>query len=295
MPFDVNDAALRDWFLRTRLPSALARLSPDQPPRWGRMTAQQMVEHLAWAFEVSTGRVEVDCGLPPSDRDAMKQFLYRNGPTPQNFMNPVLAAGLPPLRHATLDDARAALDAEVKRFFEERAADREPRTHPVFGAIGYEEWSRSHYKHSYHHLLQFGLISPMDAFAGRYEGSGRWHDSVCASMAYRIVQTIRVNDGGFDLAFTHDFDDGSKVDARFAMTWIAPSLFRVDSSGQQIGNGYCFDDYCHYHLQFGDRVVEASYRLGRAGLDVFGSSSRNADGNYIAWRERLRRSATADE
>jgi hypothetical protein len=28
----------------------------------------------------------------------------------------------------------------------------------VFGPIGVEEWSRTHYKHGHYHLLQFDLI-----------------------------------------------------------------------------------------------------------------------------------------
>jgi len=30
-------------------------------PGWGKMTAQQMVEHLAWAFELSTGQAHGEC------------------------------------------------------------------------------------------------------------------------------------------------------------------------------------------------------------------------------------------
>jgi hypothetical protein len=30
-------------------------------------------------------------------------------------------------------------------------------THPIFSPIGYDEWHRTHYKHTYH-LLRFGLI-----------------------------------------------------------------------------------------------------------------------------------------
>jgi hypothetical protein len=52
--FDVNDAALRDDFLRREAPARLAGLGELSAPRWGRMTAQQMAEHLLWAFEIST-------------------------------------------------------------------------------------------------------------------------------------------------------------------------------------------------------------------------------------------------
>ena len=73
------------------------------------------------------------------------------------------------------------------------------------------------------------------------------------------------------------------------MTWVAPHMFRVDVSGEPVGHGYRFDAYCHYHLQIGDRFVEASYRFGADTLEVFGSSTKNAEGNYIGWKEVLHR------
>ena len=82
------------------------------------MTAQQMVEHLAWTFEVSTGRAQVECPTPPDQIERMKRFLYQNRPTPQGFANPALREGLPALRHPDLRQARAALQAEVDRFIE---------------------------------------------------------------------------------------------------------------------------------------------------------------------------------
>jgi hypothetical protein len=73
------------------------------------------------------------------------------------------------------------------------------------------------------------------------------------------------------------------------MIWIAPNLFRLEAGGAAIGNGYVFDGYCHYHMNPGGAFVEASYRAAGEQLEVFGSSSRNAEGNYIAWTETLRR------
>jgi DinB family protein len=157
--FDVNDPQLRQAFFRHLLPDALAALQDDSQPRWGQMTAQQMVEHLAWVFELSTGRADVDCLVPETRRERMKAFLYDNTPMRHEFMNPALAAGLPPLRHPGLAEARAALSLEVDRFLDQcRARPSATHTHPVFGPIGAEEWARSHFKHAYHHLLQFGLI-----------------------------------------------------------------------------------------------------------------------------------------
>ncbi|MBK7599471.1 MAG: hypothetical protein IPJ07_13490 [Acidobacteria bacterium] len=62
-------------------------------------------------------------------------------------------------------------------------------------------------------------------------------------------------------------------------------------SGTPVGHGYLFDAYCHYHLKVGDAFVEASYRSSAETVEVFGSSTKNADGKHIAWREIIRRTA----
>lgn len=159
LPFDVNDAALRGAFFGEPLDAALAALREDAQPRWGQMTAQQMVEHLAWVFETSTGGVQVECGVPEEKRARFRAFLLDNTPMSHEFRNPALVAGLPALRHASLAEARRALRAEVDRFLEQcRSAPSATRMHPVFGPLALADWERSHYKHTYHHLLQFGLI-----------------------------------------------------------------------------------------------------------------------------------------
>jgi hypothetical protein len=134
-------------------------------------------------------------------------------------------------------------------------------------------------------------MNTVDTFVGTFEGTGAWHDAAGKSMAYRIRQTNTATPDGFEIAFTHNFDDGTVVDARFSMVWIAPSLFRVDVAGAPVGNGYVFDTCCHYHLKMGERFVEASYRSTPDGLEVFGSSTTNAEGLYIAWTETLRRAS----
>ena len=132
-------------------------------------------------------------------------------------------------------------------------------------------------------------MNAIEKFVGTYEGTGTWHDSAGKSSAYRIQQTNLATANGFEVAFKHDFDDGTVINARFVMTWLALNIFHVDVSGTAVGHGYVFDEYCHYHIKVGEAFVEASYRSNVGGLEVFGSSTRNAEGNYIAWREILRR------
>ena len=134
-------------------------------------------------------------------------------------------------------------------------------------------------------------MTVLESLAGIYEGTGEWFDSSGKSSTYTVRQTNAATPDGFEIAFKHDFADGTVVDARFQMTWVAPRIFRVSTAGAPLGHGYLLDDYCHYHLETGKAFVEASYRITGGRVEVFGSSTKNAEGKYIAWRETLRRTA----
>ena len=118
-----------------------------------------MVEHLEWVFECSIGEASVECATPPERRARWKAFLFDAAPMPHEFRNPALVGGLPALRHPGLAEARAALSEAVDRFLaQSRVTPDAAHTHPTFGPLVAEEWSRSHFKHVYHHLEQFGLV-----------------------------------------------------------------------------------------------------------------------------------------
>jgi hypothetical protein len=123
------------------------------------MTARHMVEHLLLTFECSTGEITLPCRTPENVLERVKAFLYDNRPTPRGFKNPLLGPTPPAFRFPNLADALTALDHEVIRFvghfLEEPGAF---HVHPIFGPLGADEWQRSHFKHCYHHLLQFCLI-----------------------------------------------------------------------------------------------------------------------------------------
>ncbi len=158
-PFDVNNGQLRKEFLASSVPAALSGLAPDHAPAWGHMSPQQMVEHLLWSMEVSTGVVKVECRLPAKLVERFKTFLYNNDPTSHDFMNPLLKAGLPRLRFSSIEEAAAAFGGQVRVFLsEDGTTGGERRAHPVFGPLDHDEWSRAHFKHFYHHLLQFGRL-----------------------------------------------------------------------------------------------------------------------------------------
>lgn len=161
---DVNDDVLRAAFIDRGLAEGLGSLSPERKPRWGSFTAAQMIEHLLWAFEVSTGRVVVTCSVSEEWLHKARGFLHDNRPMPRGFENPWLREGPPPLRFATIPEAVEALALEARRFLDLSSSDPASRhIHPVFGPASPEEWSRMHFKHGVHHLLQFDLIEVEEA------------------------------------------------------------------------------------------------------------------------------------
>jgi len=155
----VNDERLRSDFLRRIVHLALDQLSPTQAPSWGRMTPLQMVEHLAWAAEVSHGAVSVPCKVPPKLLERFRPFLYDDTPTSREFMNPILKKGIPAVRTKSIPEAAALFHTQMALFLGQSPDEKALlRIHPVFGPLNYEDWERSHFKHFFHHLLQFGLI-----------------------------------------------------------------------------------------------------------------------------------------
>jgi oxepin-CoA hydrolase/3-oxo-5,6-dehydrosuberyl-CoA semialdehyde dehydrogenase len=159
VPFDVNDDDLRESFLRRVMFDALTDLTEDTLSLWGTMTPQQMIEHLRWAFQCSTGIIELPCYTPGNLLERAKRFLYDNRQTPHQFKNPAIGENMPPLHFSTLADAKAGLQKEIIRFFDHfREVPDAIHVHPIFGPLEAQEWQRSHFKHCYHHLCQFGII-----------------------------------------------------------------------------------------------------------------------------------------
>lgn len=159
VPLNVEDAVLRKTFLTVTMHQALGELKADAQPAWGKMSAQQMVEHLLWSLRGSTGALEFPVATPAHLVERAKRFLAHDRQTPHDFMNPMLVDGLPPLEYPDLAGAVVAVRTETLRFF--AMWEQDPgavRNHPIFGPLVPEEWERSHFKHVHHHLQQFGVI-----------------------------------------------------------------------------------------------------------------------------------------
>jgi len=130
-------------------------------PKWGKMDFQQMLEHVADFFQVSTQKQHYPFVSPPEHMPKLKEFLMSDKPFRENTKAPTSIIGEEPLphRYASVDEAMQEVIAEVNYFFQLYANEPEmTAVHPVFGELNYEEWVRLHYKHVTHHLRQFGLL-----------------------------------------------------------------------------------------------------------------------------------------
>jgi hypothetical protein len=139
----------------------LKNLPADALGNWGKMNAQQMVEHIAAFFAVSAGKIKFDLVTPVEHLPKYREFLFSDKEFRENTKAPVTVIGEEalPLRYATMDEALENLTTSIAAFENYFKEDAEKKTlHPVFGELNFKEWVLLHYKHVMHHARQFGLV-----------------------------------------------------------------------------------------------------------------------------------------
>lgn len=138
----------------------LKNISPDTHAKWGKMNAQQMIEHVTAFFNISTEKITFDLITPEEHLPKFKEFLLSDKPFRENTKAPASVLGEEPLpiRNKSYEEAMTKLIESVY-FFEVYFKDTPQRKtlHPVFGSLNFEEWVLLHYKHITHHLRQFGV------------------------------------------------------------------------------------------------------------------------------------------
>ena len=128
---------------------------------WGKMNAQQTVEHLAAFFNVSAGKIKFDLVTPVEHLPKYKEFLLSDKEFRENTKAPASVIGEEalPLQNATMNEALEKLGESIAAFENYFKDDADQRSlHPVFGELNFEEWVLLHYKHVTHHAKQFGLL-----------------------------------------------------------------------------------------------------------------------------------------
>lgn len=132
----------------------LDHLRSDLLPRWGAMTAGQMVCHLGDYFDVALGRVAARPAFPRWLQAVMRPVLVH-----WPFPYPRGARTLPELTRTdpgAFADDLARLREAISEFG--NRADREAwPPNPVVGIVSGREWAALAFAHVDHHLTQFGV------------------------------------------------------------------------------------------------------------------------------------------
>ena len=140
------------------LKARLEMLRPDSARRWGSMTPQEMLCHLGDAGAMVLLTRPRPAPIPPRRRPIVKAVvLWAPLPWPRGFpTSPMLnpkADGTQPSEFAR-DLARAI--AGIDGIATARPDALEP-VHGVLGTMTLRDWQRWAYRHTHHHLRQFGL------------------------------------------------------------------------------------------------------------------------------------------
>jgi len=134
--------------------SRLRRVTPEDRPGWGRMSAVQMVEHLSCAYDVALGdrMVTPISGPPPW---LLKLVALRSGLRwPQN--TPTTPELLVVLDREPSAPFAVLVEQAVGKMESLASGARCQASHPMFGRMSAGDWNRWGYLHADHHLRQFG-------------------------------------------------------------------------------------------------------------------------------------------
>ncbi len=148
-------------FIETDLETILSylnRLDANTQPKWGKMSAQRMVEHLTDTIRIATGENPQELVIDVEKLPRMLAFLDSDKPMAQEIQVPFATPEMQ-LRHEELE---LAVDEFVDAFltFEELYESNSDLTHvhPFYGPLNFDQWKRLNSKHLSHHFTQFGLI-----------------------------------------------------------------------------------------------------------------------------------------
>ena len=139
---------------RTMICQRIGSVTSASAPRWGRMDAQAMLTHLRLSALMALGE------LPVASKS---KRVFQVFPIKHLILHVVpFPKGAPTAPELLVPDAVPvdALRSELVSLVERIGAG--PRegdgpVHPLFGRLSFREWGVATYKHTDHHLRQFGV------------------------------------------------------------------------------------------------------------------------------------------
>ena len=146
-------------FLTTEFPKLLNNLSPNSKANFGLMTPQHMVEHLIGAIESATEKYEGEREKPATEQQLGMQQFIKSGCVLSHRPSDKTKADLPPLKHASLEEAISLVPKAVQKYYAFQDANSNYIPYAYYmGEVSFEEVELFHFMHIQYHLWQFGLL-----------------------------------------------------------------------------------------------------------------------------------------
>ncbi|HWI93800.1 MAG TPA: hypothetical protein VNT20_21110 [Flavisolibacter sp.] len=151
--------ARKEEFLKNRLIPLLKQIPSDTPPRWGKMTLQQTIEHFSDSVRIASGKtVYTDFVFGPEQLQKNRDFMLSEKPFKENTVNPLMPEVPAPVINISAEAALTELQKELDYFFSVFEENNLQVTRsPFFGDLNYEQNVHLLHKHALHHLRQFGV------------------------------------------------------------------------------------------------------------------------------------------
>ena len=131
------------------------KLTPETKAVWGKMNAAQMCRHCTLASDVAFGKqdLKINFAMKILGKILKKKVFYggnmgENSPTAKEFII---------TNELELEKTKAELIRNFSRFVTEGKSAITVMNHPFWGKMTYEDWDALMWKHTDHHLRQFGV------------------------------------------------------------------------------------------------------------------------------------------
>jgi hypothetical protein len=154
----MENLAEKALFLRNDFIELLSKLDPATPRKWGKMNVQQMIEHMSDYVRIASGKTPTSIVTAEEHLPRMQAFLESEKKMRENTPNHLLPDEPAAVRHTTVAAAINELQQEIIYFFLIFESDKaKTLNNPFFGVLNFQQQVQLLYKHSTHHLRQFGV------------------------------------------------------------------------------------------------------------------------------------------
>ncbi|MES2619205.1 MAG: DUF1569 domain-containing protein [Bacteroidota bacterium] len=140
--------------------SRLTNLKADAEPLFGKLSPQQMVEHLYGTVMLSNGNYPENFCIGESEAVRLREdIIISANDFPMELKAPLMGEEPPATETCSLPQAIERLKEELEAFDNYFAQNKDAKPmNPITGALDRDEWIVFHNKHFTHHFKQYNLL-----------------------------------------------------------------------------------------------------------------------------------------